>query len=1078
MIYQKKAKRKAISSFIFVFLLVGFSQQKLNATGTYSGVDEANLGFIENSSPDNFKADIADYEEQTVTGKVVDQNGLPLPGVTVLEVGTTNGTATDLDGNYTITVADGASLSFSFVSFETQTIVVGNQSEINVTLAENTQALEEVVVVGYGTQKKKDLTGAIVNVQAEEVMKYKPTSVSEILRTTVPGLTVGYATNARNVPDFEVRGDNSIKADLDDNVDEEKEANRPLIVLDGVIFRGDLSEINPNTIESVDVLKDASSAAVYGSQASNGVVIFTTKKGAYGKPQISVSSRIGLVTGARRQQTYKGGEEVLNWLTDMNESITNTITEPWTRFRDYYSIDPQYQDDWLEANGIPGETDPEAINLARVNNFGFWDQELENYKNGTIYDWQDFLFHTGVRQDYDISVSGRSERVSYYYSLGYSDRESVRIGDTFQSITSRLNLDVNIAEFVSIGANAQFTFQDEGNQPIDNGGYRVYSPYDQPWINGMPRVRENLTDQSAGSNISNPYQDPSWNTRKYTRFMINPTLYANFTLPLGFTLRTDYTPRFDLFKRFDFDAAGNPQRAVDQAERRYNDSFSWQSNTVLNWSKVIGKHSVNFTALYNAEQNKFWETSARTNNFNPTAALGYHALQLGLNPTESSSDEVNSRIGIMGRVNYGYDDRFNFSVSVRRDGFSRFGADNLWANFPSFSAAWTVSNEDFMVENKTFSYLKLRLSYGVNGNSSGLEAYNAYARLSNGLYLNYNGGYIATPYTEITRIANPFLSWERTSAYNLGIDYGFFDGRLSGSLDVYTSETNDLLLDQKLPDLTGFGSIKTNIGSLKNTGFDLGINSINISKPNFVWTSAFNVTYRQNKITTLGNEPVETGEGLKEPDDLQNGWFIGENKDIIWDWEVDGVYQVGEEAEASKYGLFPGDFRFVDQDGDGDIDIDDRVFQGLSNNPWYVTFRNDFQFHGFDLGLVFLAKMGYKGGTTEPFNNSQQYIKNHNWYTIPYWTPLNGENNFARINSINLGGGSVWLNRSYLRLQNVSFGYNLPAHILEQINATRVRLALNIENVAVFTGWDKSLGDPESAREMPRTYSLSLDFTF
>lgn len=1043
----------------------------------------ATEGVSNNNLKDHFRpiidSPLLDIYEVTVSGTVTDQYGAPLPGVTVSVPGTAIGTSTDLDGKYSITVPDNVSLRFSFISFETQTIEVGNQSTIDVQLLDDTQALEEVVVVGYGTQKKKDLTGAIVNVQAKEVMKYKPTSVSEILRTTVPGLSVGYSTSARNVPDFKVRGDNSIKSDDGD----ERRANQPLIVLDGVIFRGDLAEINPNTIESVDVLKDASAAAVYGSQATNGVVIFTTKKGAFGKPQISVSSRVGIITGARRQQTYKGGDEVLNWLTDMNETITNTITEPWTRFRDYYSIDPQYQDDWLEANGIPGETDPAAINLARVNNFGFWDSELENFSNGTIYDWQDFLFHTGVRQDYDMSISGRSERVAYYYSLGYSDRESVQIGDTFKTITSRLNLDVNLAEFLSIGANAQFTYQDEGNQAIDNGSYRVFSPYDQPWKNGEPRTKENLNDQSAGSNISNPYQNPSWNNRSYTRFMINPTIYAMFTLPYGFSLRTDYTPRFDYRKRFDFDGRGNPQRAVDDAERRYNDSFSWQSNTILNWDKAFGEHRLNFTGLYNAERNRNWETRAMTNNFSPTAALEFHALQLGLNPTESSYDEVNSRTGLMGRINYAYGDRFSVSASIRRDGYSRFGKDNLYANFPSLSAAWTLSNEEFMAGKNAISFLKLRVSYGVNGNSSGLNDYNAYARLSNGLYLNYDGGYVATPYTEINRIANPSLSWEKTGAFNVGVDYGFFDGRISGSLDAYKSETKDLLLDQKLPDLTGFGSIKTNVGNLENTGFDLGIRSVNFSTPNFIWRSTFNITYSVNKITTLGNEPIETldSEGnvmMKEPDDLQNGWFIGENKDIIWDWELDGVYQLGEEAEAAKYGLFPGDFRFVDQDGDGDIDVDDKVFLGLRNNPWYVTFRNDFEWKGVDLGLVFLAKLGYKGGTTEPFNNSQQYIKNHNWYTIPYWTPLNGQNNFARINSINLGGGNAWLNRSYLRLQNVSVGYSLSPAVLQKLKATRVRVALNIENVAVFTGWIKGLGDPESSREMPRTYSLSLDFTF
>jgi len=1044
------------------------------------------------NQPDNAKQTITEtVQEKKVTGKVTaadTEEGLP--GVNVIVKGTNTGGITDVDGNYAVTVPDeGATLVFSSVGYITQEIAVGNQSVINLTLDPDITSLEEIVVIGYGTSKKKDLTGAIVNVQADEVAKYKPSSVSEILRTTVPGLQVGYATDARGVADFEVRGDASIKADLDDDVDEEKEANRPLIVLDGVIFQGDLAEINPNDIESVDVLKDASAAAIYGSQATNGVVIFTTKKGQFGKPRISVSSRIGLVTGARRIETFKGGDEVLNWLTDMNESITSTSTDPWSKFDRYSNVPAEFQDDWLDANGIPGETDPAVIDGVWVDNFGFWEIEKENFNAGVTYDWQDFLFQTGVRQDYDVSISGRNEKVSYYYSLGYSDRESVQKWESFKTITSRLNLDVEVANFLNVGVNANFAYQNEGREPIGSGGYRTASPYDQPWANGEPRTPENLNDQSAGSNRSNPYIEPSFNERLYDRYMLNPTIYAKAQLPAGFSFRVDYTPRIDIRKRFDFNSSDNPQQAVGDARRRHNQEFSWQLNNILSWDKSFGSHQFSVTALYNAEKNSRWETDAQTNNFSPTEALGYHALGFGLNPSNSSYDEVNSRTAVMGRVNYAFADRYNFSASIRRDGFSRFGADNLYGNFPSLSAAWTLTNESFMAGSPGWlNYLKIRASWGVNGNSSGLEDYNAFARLSNNLYLNYDGGYIPAPYVEINRIANPLLSWERSEAYNLGIDFSFLDRRLSGSLDMYTSETKDLLLDQKLPEVTGFGSAKTNVGNLRNYGFELGLNSTNVSTGDFIWTSTLNVTYAVSEITTLGNDPIPVTDAdgnpvtdsngnpvLREPDDLQNGWFIGENKDIIWDWELDGVYQLGEEAEAAEYGLFPGDFRYVDQDQDGDIDVDDKVFLGLDNNPWYITFRNDIEFKGFDFGIVLLAKLGYLGGNNYPFNNRQEYIKNHNWFNLPYWTPNNPINDAARINSISFGN-NVYVNRSYLRLQNVSLGYSLPPSLLETINFERVRFAFNIENAAVLTDW--IMGDPESQREMPRTYSFSLDFTF
>ena len=1050
-----------------------------------TAVSAQDLASAKSNSP-NSKQTSENFQERTITGTVISgDNDEALPGVNVIVKGTTTGGITDIEGAYSVRVPDGnAVLIFSSVGYETVEITVGTQSVIDLALQPDVTALDEIVVIGYGTSKKKDLTGAIVNVQAEEVEKYKPTSVSEILRTTAPGLVVGYSTSAKNVPDFEIRGDASIKADDGD----ERAANRPLIVVDGVIFVGDLAEINPNDVASVDVLKDASAAAIYGSRATNGVVIFTTKKGVVGRPKISVSTRVGLVTGAKRMESFKGGKPVLDWLTDMNESINGLLEEPWTKYRDYYETPAEYQDDWLAANGLdPNETDPTVIGLARVDNFGFWEIERQNYANGIVYDWQDFLFQTGVRQDYDVSVSGRNEKVSYYFSLGYSNRESVQIWESFETITSRLNLDVSLAEWLNVGVNASFSFQDEGQEPVSNSGYRVFSPYDMPWGidddgNPLPRTRENLNDQSAGSNRSNPYQTPSWNTRMYNRFMLNPTMFTKVALPAGFSFRMDYTPRFDTRKRFDLDERGNPQRAVDAAERRHNDIFAWQWNNILSWDKSFGDHRFNVTALYNAEKFSRWETRSRTSAFSPTAALGYHAMQFGTVPLADSYDETNTRTAIMGRVNYSYGDRYNFSASIRRDGYSRFGIDNLYGNFPSISAGWTLTNENFMSGAPGWiSRLKLRASWGINGNSSGLEDYNAYARLSNGVMLNYDGGYFVAPYTELTRFALPGLSWERTEALNFALDFGFLNDRLSGSLDVYTSETQDLLLDQKLPEVTGFTSTKTNVGNLKNTGFDLGLNATIISTENFIWATTFNATYRQNKITTLGNEAVETqdSEGniiMKEPDDQQNGWFIGENKDIIWDFEADGVYQVGEEAEAAVYGLYPGDFRVVDQDNDGDIDIDDKVFLGLSQNPWYLTWRNDLEWKGFDLGVVFLAKLGYKGRTIQPFNWEQTYIKNHNWRDIPYWTPQNARNDAARVNSIRLGGHELALARSYVRLQNVSLGYSLSPSILEKISMDRVRLAVNIENAGVWTEW--IYGDPESEREMPRTYSFSLDFTF
>lgn len=1037
-----------------------------------STISARTAAFADPNPPDSDK-NTDETVQRTITGTVVGDDGEGIPGVNVVVKGTTTGVITDFNGDYTLQVpSDDATIVFSSVGFITVEELIGNRSRIDIGLAQDVTALDEVVVIGYGTAQKKDLTGAVVNIQAEQVEKYKPSSVSEILRSSVPGLQVGYATNARNVADFEVRADASIKADDGD----ERSANRPLIVLDGVIFRGDLAEINPNTIASVDVLKDASSAAVYGSQATNGVIIFTTKKGQLGKPQINFSSRFGLVTGARRIKTHQG-PAVEEWLTDVFETVENSATDPVSQYDDYFSLTPDLQTQWLGLNNLSAGATDDEIRRARGLNFGLEENELENYMNGIYYDWQDFLFHTGIRQDYDVSVSGRTERVSYYFSTGYSTRESVQVGETFETITSRLNLDVNLAEFLNVGVNAQFTFQDEGQEAIGNGGYRTSSVWDQPWENGTPRTVENLKAARSGSNQGNEFLNPSYNSRLHTRFMVNPTMFAKFTLPLGFSIRQDFTPRFDFRKRFDFDDSKNPNTAIDFARRRHNESFEWQSNTILNWDKAFGDHRFSVTGLYNTEKNQNWYTDAQNRDFQPTASLGYGGLGLGVNPFVDSNDETNTRIGIMGRVNYSYADRYNFTASVRRDGFSRFGVENLWANFPALAAGWTVTNESFMPSTNLLSYLKLRASWGVNGNSRGLEAYNAFAQLGAGLWLNYDGGYNATPWTSLNRFALPGLSWERTASFNVGIDFGLFNDRLSGTLDIYQSETTDLILDQKLPEVTGFESAKNNVGNLKNNGFDLGLNSRNVVTNNLLWTTTFNVTYAINEISSLGNEPSEQLDGtFRESDDLQNGWFIGENKDVIWQLETDGVYKIGEEAAAAVYGLRPGDFRHVDQDGNGVINVDDRTFQGLRQPPWYITLRNDIEFMGFDLGIVLLSKLGWNGETVQPFNWEQGYIKNRNWWDVPYWMPDNQIDNAAKIQSIRLLDILAVQSKDYLRIQNISLGYSLPASMLEKVNFSRVRIAVNVENAAVFTPW--IYGDPESEREMPRNYSFSLDFSF
>lgn len=1015
-----------------------------------------------------------------LTGKVSKKNGVALAGVTVFIKGTTKGAITNDNGNFSLqNIPENAVLVFSFAGMKTREISFTKQTSLNVTMETDALGLDDLVSIGYGRASKKDVTGSNVFVQAEELIKYQPANVQELLRSAVPGLKVGYSTDAKNSPDFEIRGNNTLKAD---NL-AERAGNRPLIVLDGTIFNGELSELNVNDIESVNVLKDAGAAAIYGSRAANGVLIFTSKKGSFGPPKIRVSAKYGLVTKGVRNESMKG-EEMLDWIVDKQNTLTGNLDAPWSVFDDPRQLTGADLDAWKTANGISGETNQDVINTTWLKALGFGGDEIMHFTNENEFDWQDFLFQTGERHDYDMSISGQNKKVSYYWSVGFVKNESLQYNESHQSITSRLNLEVQVTDILSAGIFAHFAYQDEGDKPNNLGSYHLESPYDSPWEawvwydEGISKngkglhtyPREYLKRKLSGSSSGTNYLATAFFNRKYDGYSLFPTMFAKAHMPFGITLETRMTTRLNFRRRFEFEESDNPEWGHGgKVCRQHNQSYEWLWDNILNWKREFNQHRFDLTGLINAERYQTWHTDAHNSNLQPVEALGYHGIGYGIYPVVDSDDQATSRTALMGRLKYTFSNRYNVSASIRKDGYSRFGAKFSNAAFPSVSAAWILTNEPFMAKSPNWiEYLKIRASWGMTGNSNVLSSYAPYSRLSYSTYLNWSGAFFPAQRISLISVANKNISIEKTLATNLALDYGFLDARVSGSIDVYSSVTNGILLVQNHSVIAGFEQITTNAGSLKNMGFEFSVNTINVESLDFRWTSSLNASYNKSKIISLSDNS----------DDLENGWFIGQSKDVIRNYEMGDVYSTDEADKAAEWGLRPGDFSVVDQNKDGEINSEDKIFQGLSKNPWYITLSNDLTWKNFDMGVVFLSKFAYKGGSSYPFNQDQALIKHHNRYkSIGYWMPDKQLNDFARINSIRLNSDMrIYVPKDYIRLQNLSIGYAIPANFLGSIKVTRARVAFNAENLFILTKWYE--GDPESNLEMPRVWSFSIDFSF
>jgi len=1070
---------------------------------------------------------VARFRAIDVRGKVLDENGQPLLGATVGIKGKGRSVMTDQNGSFYLTgVAENDKLVISYIGY--QVLEVSPAEEMgNIKLALSNSDLNEVVVIGYGSVQKKDLTGSVVSINPDKMANDNPKTVQDILRGA-PGLRIGYDPSAKGGGLIEVRGRRSVYNDGGHN--------SPLLVLDGMIFYGELSEINPDDIAQVDVLKDASAAAIYGSKAASGVIIISTKKGKQGAPVINMTLNTGTTATSNYRKRF-GVEDYLqhreDWLTKNTYGV-NPTTQAYEAYQTgTYATKPGFfmRPDRLPSNVSLDNWRGYTNNTAGTSDLSIWAQRLgivggalQNFLDGKTVNWADQTFRTGINQDYNASVSGASEKVNYYFSGGYLKNQGAVKSDEYRAIRSNLKMEAKVNNWLELGANVNFQDRSDGNVGISMDETLRNSPFaDYQDASGSP-TQFPLGPEYSQRGYNFDFQKQFLELEKgYTIF--NTILNAKVKLPFNISYSFNASPRYEFFYDRYFMSAELP--GSDPATRGVNREqikrFDWSLNNTLFWEHTfLKKHRVMVTLVQEAEGLNSWGDKIEARKILPSDALGFHNTKNGTkeNSTFSSNDSRQMADGLLARLFYSYDDRYMLTGSVRRDGYSAFGASNPYAVFPSISGAWTFTNEKFFKWNKIMSNGKLRMSYGENGNRSLANPYLALANLYEGGgktqgYVNAAGQLEQYRYLMAERMANPSLRWEKTASWNVGLDFGFLNDRITGTLEYYKMQTYDMIMNKVLPTFTGFLNITTNLGQVDNNGIEMSLNTINVRNNFLEWSTNFGFSYNDNKIKHLYYEYENVLDangnvtGRKERDEIKNGWFIGQPIGVIWDYRVTGIWQTNEVEEAKRYGQAPGDPKVsnnytaddvVNTDGSRTPVYNDRdkEFLGQSTAPYRWHMRNDFTlWKDLTLSVNIYAYTGYKSLAGFYLNNDDdggrmQYAL-ANLPQKEYWTPQNPTNEYGRIEAkgpVGAAGAGKLYDRSFIRLENISVGYTLPKKWTSKLDLGRVRVFGTVRNVATWAK-DWEFGDPEAQRGSDnsegsanpqgwatRVYNLGLNLVF
>ena len=984
----------------------------------------------------------ATAQNKTVSGTVLDKAGESVIGASVLVKGTTNGTITDFDGKFTLSnVPASGTIEISFVGYKTVDIPVKGQTTLQVVLEEDTETLDEVVVVGYGIQKKSDVTGAMARVGEKELKAMPVKNALEGMQGKTAGVDITSSQRPGEVGGINIRGVRSINAE-----------QGPLYVVDGMIIQnGGIENINPSDIESIDILKDASATAIYGSRGANGVILVTTKKGKEGKVSLNYAGTV----------TF----ETLHDVTEMMSA---------SEWLDYARL-AKYNMGSYNKGAASAAPDHAADKAAFGSVEASWANIEQAWAGGTYdatkvgsYDWASHGKQTGITHEHTLSASGGSDKFQGYASFGYLNQKGTQPGQSYERFTLKTSFDITPLPYFKMGAtmNGSYADQDYGYSFTKSvtgagdlyGALRSMLPWTMPYDANGDYIR----NPNGDVNIINPIRELDYNTNQRRTFRVNASMYAQVDFgkiwsPLdGLSYRIQFGPEFQYYTLGIANAAGGINGDGNNgAEYKNDQKRSWTLDNLVYYNKRFNdSHNLGLTLMQSASKYHYEMGDMKATNVASQKELWYNLASAGTLSAFGTGLTETQMTSYMVRANYGFKDKYLLTASMRWDGASQLADGHKWASFPSAALAWRVDQEDFMKDAAWINQLKLRLGMGITGNAA-ISAYATKGAIQ-GAYYEWGAtdpalGYVPSDPSAKSpnKMANPDLTWEKTTQYNIGIDYGFLNNRISGSIDAYKTKTKDLLLAMSIPSLTGYTSTYANVGKTSGWGIDLQLNAIPVQTKDFSWNTTITWSMDRNQIDELANGRTE---------DVNNRWFVGEEIGVYYDYVYDGIWKSSEADEAAKYGRKPGQIKVKDLNGDGKIDAsNDRQIVGKVRPRWTGGWNNTFSYKNLELSCFIISRWGFdvpQGAATLDGRYMQRRLDY--WVAgtnedAEYYSPgSNGEAADTYSSSMNYQDGS------YIKMRNISLGYNFTPKQLKNTGLGTLKVyvqAMNPFTLYKATDW-------------------------